>query len=340
MLADHRSVGRRLVGRRILRLPLGDWRKLFGCEGLRRLAAETSYMVDLSVVVASVNGWPPIRDCLSSLERQEGGLDYEVIVAVRRQDETGDLIRRQFPRVKVVRSPERVGIPALRAIAMSEARGGIIAVTEDHCIAPADWFQEIYKAHQSGCMVVGGAVENGMTKRILDWSVFFCEYSSAMSPVRAGEVDGIPGNNAAYKREALQLVDDRIKRNFWEFFLHEELKRKGVKLISVPSIVVIHKKQFGFFYFISQRFHYSRSFAGMRRSLLSRSRRFLYVFASPLLPVLMGARLVRDVFFEKKRLYREFILSAPSLSAFLVSYAFGEFLGYLIGPGSSLSKVE
>jgi GT2 family glycosyltransferase len=297
-------------------------------------------MPEVSVVIASVNGLPEIDECLSALERQHGGVDYEIVVANRRQDGTAGFIRNRFPGVRVLDFPQQTTIPQLRASAMAQAKGDIIVVTEDHCVAPGNWLAEIVKAHKLGYMVVGGAVENGETQRIIDWSVFLCEYSSAMLPIPAGEVKMIPGNNAAYKRAALDLIDQGIKSNFWESFLHEELSKKGVKLLSVPSIVVVHKKQFGFFYFLAQRFHYSRSFAGMRRAVVPPAKRLYYLLASPFLPLLMALRVTRNVLLEKKRLYKEFLLALPSLSIFFISYAMGEFVGYLLGPGGSLSKVE
>jgi hypothetical protein len=161
-----------------------------------------------------------------------------------------------------------------------------------------------------------------------------------MLPVPAGEVDNIPGNNAAYKREAFTLLNSRSDGIFWDWFFHEELKKKGVKFLSVPSIVIQHRRKFGFFHFLSQRFHYSRSFAGVRRSLLSPASRLGYIVASPLLPLLMAWRVARSIFVEKKRFYLRFVLSLPSLFAFWVSYAAGECVGYLLGPGSSMSRIE
>src|SRR5262245_52505502 len=190
-------------------------------------------MPNVSVVIASVSGLPELAERLSALERQQGGVDYEIIVANRCQDETVEHIQRCFPRVRLLHFPKQLSIPELRATAMDQANGDIIVVTEDHCIAPDNWLAEIVKAHNLGYMVVGGAVENGKTNRVIDWSVFFCEYSSAMLPVPAGEVKTIPGNNVAYKRVALELIDDGIKRHFWESFLHEELVKKGIKLFSV-----------------------------------------------------------------------------------------------------------
>ena len=297
-------------------------------------------MPDVSVVIASVNGLPEIEECLCALEHQLGGIDYEIVVANRCHDGTAEFIRHRFPDVQLLDFQEQISIPRLRAIAMAHAKSDIIVVTEDHCIAPENWLAEIVKAHKLGYMVVGGAVENGKTDRIIDWSVFLCEYSSSMLPIATGEVRSIPGNNAAYKKEALDLIDDDIKKNCWEFFLHEEMKKKGVKFFSDPSIVVKHKKEFGFFYFLSQRFHYSRSFAGMRGNLMPVASRLYYLFASPLLPFLLGLRVARNVIVEKKRLYKELFLSLPALSIFFISYAAGEFVGYLLGPGESLYKVD
>ena len=297
-------------------------------------------MPRLSVIIASVNGLPSIDDCLSSLEKEAREVDCEVVVANRCQDGTAQHIAQTFPWVKLLTFSRQLSVWELRARALAEASGDIIVVTEDHCIVPEGWVSEILKAHQLGYMVVGGAVENGMTDRIIDWAAFLCEYSSAMLPIPAGEVEGIPGNNAAYKREVLKLDDCSTDRSFWDWFLHEELKKNGIRFLSVPSIVVHHTKRFGFLQFLAQRFHYSRSFAGVRRSLISPSRRVGYLLASPLLPLVMASRVARNVLIEKRRCYRQFVLAIPSLTAFWVSYAIGEFVGYLLGPGSSLSRIE
>jgi GT2 family glycosyltransferase len=296
-------------------------------------------MTRVSVIIPSVNGLPEIDECLRALERQDTSVEYEVVVADRCRDGTAEHIARRFPRVKLLHFDEPLGIPQLRARAMDVATGGIIAVTEDHCIATDNWISEIVGAMERGYEVVGGAIENGKTDRVLDWSAFLCEYSGATPPIPDGEVHAVAGNNAAYKREVLESVDERIRRNYWEYFLMAELRKNGARFLSVPGMRVIHRKEFGFFYFLSQRFHYSRSFAGMRRGLISPARRSAYILASPALPLVHGARMVRDVV-RKKRLYKPLLLSLPSLALFLIAYAAGECVGYLSGPGSSLSRIE
>jgi GT2 family glycosyltransferase len=293
----------------------------------------------ISVVIACVNGLPTIHDCLTALERERENYDVEIIVLNCCHDGTEDHVRRNFPSVTLWHFPSRLGIPELRARGMALATGAIITIIEDHCIVQKGWFGEMLKAHAQGYMAVGGTVVNGSVDRLIDWAVFLCEYSGVMPPAPDGEVSGITGNNVSYRKEILDGVDDRVKRTCWEFFLHEELKKAGVKFFSVPGIVVSHKKEFGLLYFLAQRYYYSRSFAGMRRERASIARRAFYLSCSPLLPGLMLWRMTKQVF-HKRRHIGHFVRSLPLQVLFMISYAAGEFMGYLLGGGDSLLKVE
>jgi GT2 family glycosyltransferase len=296
-------------------------------------------MTKISVVIVSLLGLSVIDECLRALEKQQGDFDAEIIVVSPYLNEASEQIRKNFPRVKLLQSSERLGIPQLRALGMSQATGDIIAITEDCCIPNENWFEEIIKAHQSEYDVVGGAIENGSTDKIVNWTAYLCEYSQMMLPIPPGEVGGIAGNNSSYKREILDKVDESIKSDYWEYFLHQELRKQDVKILSVPAIVVLKKKEFGFLYFLTQRFYFSRSFAGMRSKLIPPSRRIISALFSPALPLLMTWRIAQQVF-QKKRYVKEFLLSLPLLSIFMVSYAAGEFTGYVFGAGKSLEKVE
>ncbi len=293
----------------------------------------------ISVVTVAVHGSPLLEESLRALAKQQGVGDAEIIVVSCPQNAPAEHVKKEFSGVRFLQSSERLGIPQLRALGMSRATGDIIAITEDCCIPSENWFEEIRKAHKLGYGAVGGSIEKGSSNKIVNWAVYLCEYSHAMPPIPAGEVAGIAGNNASYKREVLEQVDESIRKDYWEFFLHEELRKQGVKFLSVPAMVVVKKKEFSFLYFLNQRFCYSRSFAGMRRTRIPTSRRLLSVLISPLMPLLVTWRIAQQVH-KKKRYYKEFVLSLPLLAIFMAGYAAGEFVGYLFGPGESLSKVE
>ena len=298
----------------------------------------------LSTIIASVNGQPMIEDCLASLEHQRENPDSEVIVVDVLGEETASLVREKFPWVKLLSFDERLSIPELRAIGLDHSSGDIVAIIEDHCVMEEHWCERIVEAHRlhPECIAVGGAVENGSPERLVDWAVFFCEYSYYMLPLPRGVVAGIPGNNVSYKRRAFEGLDDpeeTLKQGFWETTLHGKLQAIGEKFLLEPDILVYHKKYFGIRYFISQRYHYSRYYAGMIHGRASLPKRVFRGVASLAIPPLIIGRIVSHVV-HKRRHLGKLILAAPLLALFTTVWAVGESAGCLLGPGQSLRKIE
>ena len=298
----------------------------------------------LSVIIASVNGPPMIQECLDSLVHQRGDVNAEVIVADVTGEETIRIVEESFPSVRLLSFTERRTIPELRAAGLKDSKGDIVAVVEDHCVMDEHWYEEIVRAHGAypDCVAVGGAVENGSRERLIDWAVFFCEYSTYMLPMRGGIAEDITGNNVSYKRRAFEGIDrleETLTRGFWETSLHGKLRARGEPFLSEPSIVVYHKKHFGFRYFVSQRFHYSRYYAGTIFGGASLPLRMFRSAASLAVPPLLMARIVGHVA-RKRRHLRELLLATPLLAVFTGVWALGELVGCLLGPGESLSKVE
>ncbi len=154
-------------------------------------------MSKISVVITCVNGLPTIDECLNALESQSYETNREIIVLNCSGDDTSEHIKKNYPNFRLIDFTERISIPKLRSIGILQSNGDIVAVIEDHCIPTESWFKEIRNAHQLGYSVVGGAVENGSTTRLIDWSVFLLEYCKFMQPIPNGEVSDIAGNNAS-----------------------------------------------------------------------------------------------------------------------------------------------
>lgn len=295
--------------------------------------------IKISVVIPFVNKLPTLLECLTALEDQQIEFCFEVIVVDRTKQLTIEDTSKTFTHVSLISLENPCGIPEMRFIGMSRAKGEFVAIIEDHCIVPAGWMREIVNAHNLGYLVIGGAVENICTKRLIDWAAFFCEYSTFMPPIPAGESDFITGNNTSFNRSLLEKTDDSLKKDYWEYFLLKELKLRNIKFLNVPNLIVNHKKEFGFFYFLKQRFYFSRSFASMRKRNSSFEKQVIYLLFAPFLPLFLVWKIALNVF-EKKRNYREFFLSLPILLCFLFSYALGEIVGQLFDLGNSLLKIE
>ncbi len=298
----------------------------------------------LSVIIACVNGLPVIEECLTALAGQRGDIKAEVIVADSTGDATIRCLQAQFPWVRLLPFAERRTIPELRAMALAHSHGDIVVVIEDHCLAAEGWYEAIVQAHEAypDCVAVGGVVENGSCKRLTDWAVFFCEYSTYMLPVAQGVAGDITGNNVSYKRRAFEGIEDLsevLTQGFWESTLHPKLRARGETFVLEPAIVVYHKKHFGFRYFLSQRYLYSRYYTGTLLSQTSLARRLVRSAASLALPPLLMTRIASRVM-QKGRFLREFVLSLPLLAVFMAAWSVGEAVGCLLGPGDSLSRVE
>lgn len=295
---------------------------------------------ELSVVVASVNGLPYPLACLEALERQEGDVTSEVVVADCTGPATVAAIRERFPAVRVLAFEEQKSVPWLRAAGIRAARGRLVAVTEDHCVPHSDWYLRIRAAHRRwGWAGVGGGVENGSTRRVVDWAVFFCEYSQHMAPVPEGPSHFIPGMNVAYDMQALHPLREMFAEGLWENFLHDKLREHGHVLGMDPQMLVDHQKYFTVPMFLSERFHYSRSFAGMRVQGGPLGRRLAWAAATPLLPFLLVSRITRNVV-RRRRHLMWFVRALPLVVLFSVVWSIGELVGYLTGPGDSLLKVR
>ena len=296
-------------------------------------------MLKASVIIAFVNDLPSLIECLTALGQQECDFDFEIIVIDRTLNESEQYLKENFPRVNLIKRSAPCGIPEMRAIGIENAGGEYLVITEDHCIVPPNWLAKIIEAHKTGYKVVGGAVENASSERLIDWAVFLCEYSNFMPPIIEGETQFLTGNNTSYKRSVIDQLDDSLKRNYWEYFLQAELKRRNITFYSVSTLIINHKKEFGFFYFLSQRFHYSRSFAAMRKNQSSTLKQIIYILYTPILPFHLIWRIAQNVH-QKRRNYKEFFLSLPLLVIFMMSYAVGELTGLIFGSGNSLLKVE
>jgi hypothetical protein len=290
----------------------------------------------LSVVVASVNGFPYVAHCLDALAERAPGA--EVIVADSTDEETRRRLRRGWPAVKLLSFEEQQTIPELRAAGIFASTAPLVAVIEDHCRVTPGWAEAAAAAHEEGHAVVGGPIRNVVTERARDWAAFFCEYSAFMEPLPEGQTEALTGMNVAYGRDAITAMEDLLRKGRWEGWLHARLQERGIGLHLAAQMVLEHDKDFGLGEFLSQRWHYSRSYAGMRNESLGR-RRYLYALGAPLLPPVLYWRMARNVFSRDRR-RREFLLATPLILLYVVTWAAGEAVGYAIGGGRSLLKVR
>jgi hypothetical protein len=292
----------------------------------------------LSIVVASVNGWEMLGPTLRAIDLLPERSKIEVIVVEAVGGATRRALLAHRPRVEVIAVDEKRTIPVLRHLGVTRASGDLIAILEDHGEVAPDWASVLLEAHQGPWGAVGGVVENGRSGWV-NWAAFFCEYAGYMGPVLEGESTDLPGNNIAYKRPHLLRHAHELESGRWESWINDKIRADGVPIASTNRAVVRHIKPFRLGHFLVQRFHFARSYAGMRRVDQSLMKRLIYGVGSIALPGLLTLRVTRTAL-AKRRNLGWFAVCLPLISLFFTVGAVGEMVGYLFGPGDSLSLVE
>jgi hypothetical protein len=300
----------------------------------------------ISIIVGRVSTEDSDRilELLEALRRQERPPCYEIIIADRRRDRVSERISANYPEAQLFCCPADMSLPELRTLAFDRARGEYIVVTEDHCVPEKRWLSSMIEAFESvplETVAVSGPVENGLCETALDWATFLCEYSSFMGPVRSGPVAAasVAGMNVAYRHSAIAGIDrTTLTRGFWETTVHPLFTQKGLSFHLSEGITILHKKKFSFRLFAMQRFLYSRYYAGIRFTPNQRTRRFTMCALTLLLPPLLLFRMARST--ARKQRLRQLISAFPYLALFALIWAGGELVGYALGPGDALSRIE
>ncbi|HEX9015280.1 MAG TPA: glycosyltransferase [Chloroflexota bacterium] len=284
----------------------------------------------LSVVIASQNARASVVACLASLRAQDPNGLVEIVVVDNSRDGTARVIAEKFPDVRLIGVAGPRLIPELWGLGAKSVRGEVVAFTTAHCVPDERWLAETRRLHQSEHAAIGGAIENDPSSSLAEWAVYFCRYAQYMLPFAPHLAEQVPADNASYKLWALEKYVDPGSAEFWEFEVNRRLHRDGHSLLLTPQILVKQERSFGVWDFCAQRLAHGRIFGAARVAAASKARRVLYLASSPLIPPVFLVKLARQVL-GKGRHRREFLLSFPIVTLFVLCWSLGESLGYLFG---------
>jgi len=293
----------------------------------------------VSVVIASGAGGEFLARCLDSLRAQTASCE-EVLVVDRCGGVTADRVREEYPFATLIEAPgdPRPSVPQLRATGVDHARGDVVAIIEEHCVAPPHWIETIRAAFREGDAAIGGPILDRDYARVRDWVVYLSEYNAYLPPWAEGERAELNGANIAYDRQKILRHRDVLDSGYWEVVLHPHLARDG-PFRAVPGMGVHHTGPFDYGYYLGQRFLLSRVWGGMQRERVSPARRLVYLVTAPVFPPLLLARIARRVA-ESGVPFRKFLAATPLLVPVAAAYVGGEWTGYLRGVGDALERVE
>lgn len=286
---------------------------------------------DLSVVVVALDGGESLARCLTALSQQQNPPAMEVLVAHDRHlDEPGAWPHR-FPIARFIFCPYPRNYPAMRAAGVRASRGGIVAATEDQCVPPPRWCANIIACHAAQpAAAIGGPVEKRRPDSLLNWAVYLREFGEYTPPLAEGRSAALTDCNVTYKRAALDPIADLWRDEFHEPLVHGALRAAGQTLWLAPSLATEQQRSFTLGFALRERYRFGRLFGRLRLPSLGAGKRALLIAASPLLPLLLTARVLLRAF-AKRKYVGVTLLALPYLLLFSTAWSLGEFVSYLSG---------
>lgn len=305
----------------------------------------------LSVVLAGSS--ESIADALMAVERSCKGLAAELIVMVASDGEMVAVLREAHPAARVVSMPEGTVTPVMWGEGLRLTQGRVVAFTTSQMRVGANWatallagfgeagespFDGARAAASDGTRVsgepgaalvfgVGGPIALGERRSAAADAAYFLRFSAFMPTLWSNPAPArdIPGDNAAYLREAIMRHAELLAEGFWEVEFHRRFERDGSTLLVVPSAEASMTDADDFGSTLRQRWQHAKTFGGSRVARHGESRAKIALLA-PLVPFVLLWRIGRRVFLSHRGWWR-FVRASPWLAALAVSWAAGEAAG-------------
>jgi hypothetical protein len=232
-------------------------------------------------------------------------------------------------------------IGAANAAGVRRARGRVVALTEDHCFPEPGWAAALLEAHEDDeVCAIGPVVSNGNPGTSISEADFAIGYGPWMAPLPAQTMPFLPGHNSSYKRDDLLALGKRLDRFLEaETVLHFEWTAQGRILLVEPRANVRHVNYSRWRSWLPVQYLAGRHFGGSRATTWTRRRRLFYACASPLIPFVRLARIVRE-YFRPGRSPLLLLRVLPSLTIGLALDGVGQGVGYLLGSGRSMERLS
>src|SRR4051794_22917683 len=146
----------------------------------------TSGALPITALIATIRGWPDARKATELIAAQvrDAGGEFIVGDASGKPSPTDAELGELASVIRWLTLPGQ-SVFQVRLAGYREARGEIVAITEDHVEIAPDWIARVIDAHRRwpNAGAIGGAVYNRTNEKIVDWAAFFLTQGPYMAPL-------------------------------------------------------------------------------------------------------------------------------------------------------------
>jgi hypothetical protein len=295
----------------------------------------------LTVVLPTWDTFDALRTTVRHLTAQTVAGSIELIICAPSAERAAvdPAAVRGLHSVRVLEASAHHGSGSLRARAVREAAGNVVAFAEDHCYPDPVWAQALLAAHAGPHAAVGPAVYNANPETATSWAEFFLGYGRWLGPGRRREVDLLPGHNSSYKRDLLLKYGPDLDRLMEaETVLFWDLRRKGHTLLFEPAARVAHTNISRLGAFLEVQWLLGRVFGAVRAEPWSPLRRAAYAAAAPLIPLIRLSHVLRAA--VRSGSLRRLLSASPVLLAGLAVDCAAQATGAVFGAAGSLARLS
>ncbi|MCB9914267.1 MAG: glycosyltransferase family 2 protein [Planctomycetes bacterium] len=213
--------------------------------------------MSVTVVVTNYNGERHLPHCLGALRALRGDVAEVVLVDNASTDGSLELVRRDFPEVRVVEAGGNDGPCVARNLGMREARTEWVLALDNDAVLPPEALEELLTAAEASGAVIAqprSVLADEPTRVHYDGGAFHYAGLVALRnfyrPLAEAEGAGVVEVDCAIslcllvrRTKLLELggYDPRYFILFEDFDLSYRLRARGERIVSVEHVVVQHR---------------------------------------------------------------------------------------------------
>lgn len=247
---------------------------------------------DLAVVLVTPRDASILRGTLRCLREQTARDRIEVVLVgpdSRAFDDLDPATMGGFAGWRTVTTSPILETERALGVGAAAARAPLVALLENHVYPDRDWAAAVLAAHRGPWVAVGSVVDNANRASATSWVEHLLSYGFHDSSMPGGEGKRVSRNNLVFKRSVLSEYGARLPEALArDGGLLEEVQRAGGRCYRESAARLAHLNISRLGAMLTLRIHSARARAATRARTegWAPSKRWLYVLASPVIPLL------------------------------------------------------
>ncbi len=247
-------------------------------------------------VVLATDTYETVRPVIRRLGEQTVKHRLEVVIVAPLPPGALEAHREEldgFAAVRLVPVAPSVGLAAARAVGIRAATAPVVFIGETHTYPQPGWAAALLAAFEGPWATVVPAITNANPNGPVSWAAYVSDYGRWGEGRAQGEIPEALIYNAAYRRHVLVELGDGLEAalDTYSEALWPALRRRGHRAYFEPGARIAHLNVGRLGPYVHEKLLAGFILGSLRAARWPWWRRLLYILASPLIALVLVARL-------------------------------------------------